>query len=176
MTVRSILIVPDARLNKISQPVSKIDDSIRSLMKDMVETMYAANGIGLAAVQIGVLLRVIVIDLVNDQKQNDVHYFINPEIYETSGEMNDYNEGCLSIPQQYANIRRPAWCRVRFLDFHGNPQDILCEGMLATCIQHEVDHLNGVLFINYLSQLKKNMIIRKVVKSTRQDKLNQYKG
>ena len=164
MTIRKILTEPDPFLRQKSIKVETVNDEIRSLMDDMLETMYAAPGIGLAAIQIGVPKRVIVIDLTrNDEKKNPL-YFVNPEIIKNSKTQAEYEEGCLSVPGQFAEISRPDKCNVKFLDYNGEEKTLEAEGLLATCIQHEMDHLEGILFIDYLSKLKKSMIIKKLSK------------
>ncbi len=168
MAVLPIVTVPDPLLKKVSEPVKKVDDELRTFMDDMLETMYDAPGIGLAAVQVGRLLRILVIDIAPDGEDPNPMYFINPEITWTSEELNTYNEGCLSIPEQYADIERPAECKVKFLDYDGNEQEIHADGLLATCIQHEMDHLNGVVFIDYLSKIKRSMYVRKVKKHVKE--------
>ena len=150
-----------------STPVEKVDDALRKFMDDMLETMYDAPGIGLAAIQVGRPIRVLVIDLARDDEEPDPQYFVNPDIYWTSEEMGVYNEGCLSVPEQYAEVERPAECKVRYLDYNGEEQDIHCTGLLATCIQHEMDHLNGILFVDHLSKLKRDIMVKKVKKLTR---------
>ena len=164
MAIRKILTDPDPFLRQKSKNVNVVDDSIRSLMDDMIDTMYDAPGIGLAAIQIGVPKRVIVIDLSKrDEKKNPL-YFVNPEIITKSKNDASYEEGCLSVPNQFAEISRPNTCKVKFLDYDGNEKILEAEGLLATCIQHEMDHLEGILFIDYLSKLKKSMIIKKLSK------------
>ena len=164
MAIRKILTEPDPFLRQKSEKVDIVDDNIRALMDDMLETMYDAPGIGLAAIQVGVPKRVIVIDLSkNDEKKNPL-YFVNPEIITKSIQDATYEEGCLSVPNQFAEISRPNTCKVKFLDYEGNEKILETEGLLATCIQHEMDHLEGILFIDYLSKLKKNMIIKKLSK------------
>ena len=164
MTIKKILTEPDPFLRQKSTKVEEVNDEIRSLMDDMLETMYDAPGIGLAAIQIGVPKRVIVIDLSrNDEKKNPL-YFVNPEIIINSNNKASYEEGCLSVPGQFAEINRPDKCKVKYLDYNGNEQVLDAEGLLATCIQHEVDHLEGILFIDYLSNLKKSMIVKKLSK------------
>ena len=164
MTVRKILTEPDPFLRQKSKKVDKVDDNIRSLMNDMLETMYNAPGIGLAAIQIGVPKRVIVIDLSkNDEKKNPL-YFVNPVIVSNSNNDATYEEGCLSVPGQFAEIDRPDKCQIKFLDYNGEEQSLNAEGLLATCIQHVIDHLEGILFIDYLSKLKKSMIVKKLSK------------
>jgi|TARA_B110000211_G_scaffold232873_1_gene297637 peptide deformylase len=164
MTIKKILIEPDPFLRQKSKKVEKVDDEIRKLMEDMLETMYAAPGIGLAAIQIGVPKRIIVIDLARDDEKKQPMYFINPEIVSSSDNDATYEEGCLSVPNQYAEINRPDKCHVKFVDYYGKEQSLKTEGLLATCIQHEMDHLEGILFIDYLSKLKKSIIIKKLSK------------
>ena len=164
MTIRKILIEPDAFLRQKSTEVEVVDDSIRTLMNDMLETMYNAPGIGLAAIQIGVPKRVIVIDLSRDDEDKKPLYFVNPKIITNSDNEAVYEEGCLSVPGQFAEINRPDKCKVKYLDYDGNEKILDAEGLLATCIQHEIDHLEGILFIDYLSKLKKSMIVKKLSK------------
>ena len=161
---RNIIIEPDPILRKTSEPIEKVDNSIRKLMQEMLETMYAAPGIGLAAVQVGILKRLIVIDISKDKEKKEPLFLINPEILEKSETTSIYEEGCLSLPEQFAEIERPAECSLKYLDLNGNQKNLKATGLLSTCIQHEVDHLNGVLFIDYLSKLKKDMIIKKLIK------------
>ncbi|MCC3861394.1 peptide deformylase [Pseudemcibacter aquimaris] len=168
MAVLPIVTVPDPLLKKVSEPVDKVDDKLRAFLDDMLETMYAAPGIGLAAVQVGHLKRILVIDIAGEEEDPNPMYFINPEITWTSEDLNTYNEGCLSIPEQYADIERPKECKVKFLDYDGAEQEIHADGLLATCIQHEMDHLNGVVFIDYLSKIKRGMYVRKVKKLIRE--------
>ena len=163
MSIRKILTEPDPFLRQKSKKIDKVDDSTRSLMDDMLETMYDAPGIGLAAIQIGIPKRIIVIDLSRDEKKNPL-YFVNPEIVSRSEVDATYEEGCLSVPDQFAEIDRPDKCHVKFLDYYGKDQTLKAEGLLATCIQHEIDHLEGILFIDYLSKLKKSMIVKKLSK------------
>ena len=151
-------------MKKKSLPIKNVDSSVKKLMDDMLETMYAAPGIGLAAVQVGVLKRVVVIDLSKKEEKKPPLFFINPEIISTSEEQVSYEEGCLSIPNQFAEIKRPNRCNVKYLDYNGKKKDLKADGLLATCIQHEIDHLNGILFIDYLSKLKKDLILIKVIK------------
>lgn len=174
MAVLPIVEIPDPRLRLVSKPVEQVDDSVRRLVSDMTETMYDARGIGLAAIQVGVDKRVLVIDLqeraAGEEGEEgppvrDPHAFINPEILETSEEVSTYNEGCLSIPEQYADVERPARCRVRWIDERGSEHDEWLDGLLATCMQHEIDHLNGVLFIDHLSRLKRDMLLKKLAKT-----------
>ena len=172
MTVKKILTEPNKILRQISQPVEKVGDEERELMRDMLETMYSANGIGLAAIQIGIPKRIIVMDLSKEENKKLPMYFVNPVIEEKNNEKTTYEEGCLSVPNQFAEIDRPSKCKVEYLDFNGNKQSLQAEGLLATCIQHEIDHLEGILFIDYLSKLKKEMIIKKLSKQqTKPDRI-----
>ncbi|WNO52482.1 peptide deformylase [Stakelama saccharophila] len=169
MAIHPILEVPDARLRTVSKPVEVFDDALRRLVSDMFETMYDAPGIGLAAIQIGVEKRLLVIDLQEEEDEDgkpikDPRVFINPELIEVSEEMSTYNEGCLSIPEQFAEIERPTWCVARWRDEHGKEHQDRFEGLLATCLQHEIDHLNGVLFTDHLSRLKRNMVMKRLEK------------
>ena len=169
MAVLPIVEVPDPRLRLVSQPVTEVDDIARQLVADMIETMYAAHGIGLAAIQIGVASRVLVIDLQEERDAEDQairapRAYINPEILSVSDELSTYNEGCLSIPEQYAEVSRPARCRVRWLDEQGQGHESEFDGLLATCMQHEIDHLNGVLFVDHISRLKRDMVMKKLAK------------
>ena len=164
MAQRKIIIEPDTILRKKSETLEKVDNEIRSLMDDMLETMYAAPGIGLAAVQVGILKRLIVIDISKDKEKKNPLFLINPEIVSKSSKTSIYEEGCLSLPGYFAEIERPAECKIEYLDYEGKKSEMDANGLLATCIQHEVDHLNGVLFIDYLSKLKKDMIVKKLVK------------
>ena len=168
MTKRKIVIEPDPILRKKSDPLEKVDSDVRKLLNEMLDTMYAAPGIGLAAVQIGILKRVIVIDISKEKENKSPIFMINPEIISKSKKTSIYEEGCLSLPGHFAEIERPAQCLVKFLDYNGKKKEISAEGLLATVIQHEVDHLNGVLFIDYLSKLKKDMIIKKLVKQQKE--------
>mgnify|MGYP001347908476 FL=1 len=164
MALRRILTVPDPMLRQKSIPVEKIDTNIKNLMNDMLETMYDAPGIGLAAIQIGIAKRVVVMDVSKEADKKEPLYFVNPEITWKSSTSTTYEEGCLSIPNQFAKIKRADKCNVKYLDYDGVEKEIKAEGLIATCIQHEIDHLNGVLFIDYLSKLKQNIIIKKVSK------------
>ncbi len=164
MPIRPILTAPDPRLREVSTPVDKVDDDLRVLMDDMLETMYDAPGIGLAAIQVGVPLRVIVMDLAGEDEEPQPSYFINPEIVNPSEDTNAYEEGCLSVPDIYEAVDRPSTCTIRYLDYDGNEQVVQADGMLATCIQHEMDHLEGVLFIDHLSRLKRDRIVKKLKK------------
>ena len=164
MALRQILIEPNKILREKSLYVENVDKDIQILMDDMLETMYAAPGIGLAAIQVGIPKRVIVLDIKQKEGQKNPIYLINPEIIEKSKNNSTYEEGCLSVPGQFAEIDRPDKCHVKYLDYYGEKKEIKAEGMLATCIQHEMDHLEGILFIDYLSRLKKTMIIKKLSK------------
>ena len=164
MTVKTILTEPNQILRQVSKPVEKVGKEEKKLMDDMLETMYAANGIGLAAVQIGVPKRIIVMDISKDPEKKEPRYFVNPIIKNKNSEKTTYEEGCLSVPNQFAEIDRPSTCEVDYLDYDGKKQLLKADGLLATCIQHEMDHLEGILFIDYLSKLKKSMIIKKLSK------------
>ena len=168
MALRQILTEPNQILRKKSLPVDKVDEDLQKLMDDMAETMYAAPGIGLAAIQVGVPKRVIVLDIApkdqpKDQPKNPM-FFVNPEIITKSENSSTYEEGCLSVPGQFAEINRPDKCHIKYLNYYGQPKELVAEGMLATCIQHEMDHLEGILFIDYLSKLKKAFILKKLSK------------
>jgi peptide deformylase len=165
MAIRPILTAPDPRLKTISKPVERVDDELRALMDDMLETMYDAPGIGLAAIQVGEPKRVIVMDLAGKDEPPAPRYFVNPEITWRSEEMGSYEEGCLSVPEMYEDVERPARIRAKWLDYDGNPVEAEADGILATCLQHEMDHLEGVLFIDHLSKLKRDIILRKMVKA-----------
>ncbi len=164
MTIRNIITEPDKILRQISSTVENVGDKERKIMDDMLETMYSANGIGLAAIQIGIPKRIIVIDLKVKNKKTPL-YFVNPIIKNKDNLKSTYEEGCLSVPNQFAEIDRPKKCDVEYLDYNGEKKILNAEGLLATCIQHEMDHLEGILFIDYLSKLKKSMIIKKLSKS-----------
>ena len=168
MAKKQILTIPDPLLRKVSEPVTSVNTEVKNLMDDMLETMYAAPGIGLAAVQVGVLKRIIVIDLSKDGQKKDPLFIVNPQITFKSEEIISYEEGCLSIPNQFAEVKRPSSCKVNFLDYNGKKREINADGLLATCVQHEVDHLNGVLFIDHLSKLKKDIIIKKTKKQVKE--------
>ena len=168
MAKKQILTIPDPLLRKVSEPVASVNTEVKNLMDDMLETMYAAPGIGLAAVQVGVLKRIIVIDLSKDGQKKDPLFIVNPQITFKSDELISYEEGCLSIPNQFAEVKRPSSCKVNFLDYNGKKKEINADGLLATCIQHEVDHLNGVLFIDHLSKLKKDLILKKTKKQKKE--------
>lgn len=175
MAVLPIVEIPDPRLRLMCAPVEAIDDEVRQLVSDMTDTMYDARGIGLAAIQVGVARRVVVIDLQERESEDeekpeavrDPRAYINPEILSVSEEISRYSEGCLSIPEQYAEVERPTRCRVAWLDLDGNRQEDEFDGLLATCMQHEIDHLNGVLFIDHLTRLKRDMLLKKLTKARR---------
>jgi peptide deformylase len=192
MAIREILEVPDPRLKTVSKPVEAFDDGLKALVADMFETMYAAHGIGLAAIQVGEPLRVLVIDLQEEDPdaepeechahggekhyhrpvKNDPRVFVNPEILDPSEDHNTYQEGCLSVPEIYADVERPARCRVRWQDLDGKVHEENMEGMLATCIQHEMDHLEGILFIDHLSRLKREKALSKLKKARKEAELD----
>jgi len=165
MALLPIITAPDPRLKKVCTPVEAVDDEIRQLMDDMLETMYAAPGIGLAAPQVGVLKRVIVVDISGDEEENKPLLMANPELIEVSDDDASYEEGCLSLPEYYGEVVRPARIRVRYLDRENEIREMEAEGLLATCIQHEMDHLDGILFVDHLTALKRNMILRKLLKA-----------
>lgn len=162
-----IINVPDPLLKTMSDPVAQVDDEVRRLLDNMAETMYAAPGIGLAAIQVAVPKRIIVMDTSAEEEEKQPLFLVNPEVTWESEEFNVYNEGCLSVPEHYAEVERPSEVKVKYLDYDGKEQELLMDGLAATCVQHEIDHLNGVVFIDYLSKLKRNMIIRKVQKATK---------
>ena len=164
MTVKTILTEPNKILRQVSLPVEKIGKEEQVLMDDMLETMYMAKGIGLAAIQVGVPKRIIVMDIGNRDKEKEPMYFVNPIIKNKNSEHSTYEEGCLSVPNQFAEVNRPSSCEVEYLDYNGNKKIFKASGLLATCIQHEMDHLEGILFIDYLSKLKKMMIVKKLSK------------
>lgn len=164
MSLRPILIIPDSRLRLLSEPVERFDDGLRTLVGDMFAAMYAAPGIGLAAIQVGVPKRLITLDLARKDEARKPLVIVNPEILSVSDEKKSYEEGCLSIPEYYEPVERPLKVRVRHLDEHGKEQIVDAEGLLATCLQHEIDHLNGVLFIDHISKLKRDRVIKKFVK------------
>ena len=164
MTVKTILTEPNRLLRQVSKPVEKVGKEEQLLMDDMLDTMYAANGIGLAAIQIGIPKRIIVMDLSKDNKKKEPRYFVNPIIKKKDNVNATYEEGCLSVPNQFAEIDRPSKCDIEYLDYNGKKHLLKADGLLATCIQHEMDHLEGILFIDYLSKLKKSLIIKKLSK------------
>ena len=166
--LRKILTEPDPILRKKCEPLEKVDTETKKLMDDMLETMYAAPGIGLAAVQVGILKRLVVIDISKEEEKKKPIFLINPQIIHQSEKTSVYEEGCLSLPGQFAEIERPAECTIKYIDYDGKEKELKSDGLLATCIQHEIDHLNGILFIDYLSKLKKDMIIKKLVKQKKE--------
>ena len=168
MPQRKIVIEPDPILREKSAALEKVDDEIRALLDDMLETMYVAPGIGLAAVQVGILKRLIVIDISKNEEKKNPLFLINPEILSRSKQTSIYEEGCLSLPGHFAEIERPEECQIKYIDYDGKKKEMKANGLLATCIQHEVDHLNGILFIDYLSKLKRDMIIKKLVKNKKE--------
>ncbi len=165
MTVKTILTEPNKLLRIVSEPVLSVGVEEQNLMEDMLETMYAAPGIGLAAIQIGIPKRIIVMDISRDENKKEPMFFVNPVIKNKNSEKAIYEEGCLSVPNQFAEIERPNKCEVEYLDYEGKKKILKADGLLATCIQHEMDHLEGILFIDYLSNLKKSMILKKLSKS-----------
>ncbi len=167
MAVRDILIIPDKRLRLKSEPVKAVDKSLRALIDDMFETMYAAPGIGLAAIQVGVARRVVTMDLAKKDEPKQPQVFINPEVTWASDEKATYEEGCLSIPEYYEEVERPKSVKVKYLDLDLKPQEIEADGLLATCLQHEIDHINGVLFIDHISKLKRDMVMKKFKKAAK---------
>jgi peptide deformylase len=169
MAVREIIKLPDKRLRLVSEPIKHVDAGIKKLVDDMFETMYAAPGIGLAAIQLGIAKRVVTMDLSKKEDEQKPRVFINPEITWTSDETAKYEEGCLSIPDYYEEVERPAEVKVKYLDLDGKQHEIKVKGLLATCIQHEVDHTNGVLFIDYLSKLKRDRVTKKFAKAAKKE-------
>ena len=165
MTIKKILTEPDKFLRQVSKSVPKVTDEEKRLMDDMLETMYDANGIGLAAIQVGVPKRILVIDLGKKENKNMPLFFVNPKIIKKNDKLGTYEEGCLSVPDQFAEIDRPNKCTVEYLDYNGKKKVLDADGLLATCLQHEMDHLEGILFIDYLSKLKRDYIIKKLTKS-----------
>ena len=164
MAIRQILTEPNKILRQISKSIENVTKDDQVLMDDMLETMYHANGIGLAAIQIGIPKRIIVMDISKKDEKKDPMYFVNPVIKNKNNQLSTYEEGCLSVPNQFAEVDRPATCEVEYLNYHGEKKILKASGLLATCIQHEMDHLEGILFIDYLSKLKKSMIIKKLSK------------
>ena len=164
MAIKEILTEPNKILRQVSLPIDKVTKEDQKLMDDMLETMYHANGIGLAAIQIGIPKRIIVMDIAKKDEKKNPMYFVNPIIKNKNNDLSTYEEGCLSVPDQFAEIDRPATCEVEYLDYNGEKKILKATGLLATCIQHEMDHLEGILFIDYLSKLKKSMIIKKLSK------------
>jgi len=171
MTVKSILTEPNKILRQISKPIDQVTKEDQNLMDDMLETMYAANGIGLAAIQIGIPKRIIVMDISKDKNIKEPMYFVNPIIKEKNLNKSTYEEGCLSVPDQFAEIERQSTCEIKYLNYDGIKKTLKAEGILATCIQHEIDHLEGILFIDYLSKLKKSIIVKKLSKKNKVDRI-----
>ena len=167
MAIKEILTEPNKILRQVSKSVEKVTKDEQILMDDMLETMYHANGIGLAAIQIGVPKRIIVMDIAKKDEKKNPMYFVNPVIKNKNKDLSTYEEGCLSVPNQFAEVDRPATCEIEYLDYNGDKKLLKASGLLATCIQHEMDHLEGILFIDYLSKLKKSMIIKKLSKQKR---------
>jgi peptide deformylase len=169
MALREIIKLPDKRLRLKSEPIKRIDASIRKLVDDLFETMYDAPGIGLAAIQIGVPKRVVTMDLSKKDDDHKPQVFINPEVIWKSDEKSKYEEGCLSIPEFYEEVERPAQVKVKYLDLEGHEHEIEASGLLSTCLQHEIDHTNGVLFIDHISKLKRDRIVKKFTKAAKKD-------
>ena len=170
MTIKKILVEPNKLLRQVSQPVKEVNKQIQKLMDDMLDTMYSANGIGLAAIQIGEPKNLVVIDLLTKEKKKNPMFFVNPKILKKSSKMSKYEEGCLSIPNLFAEVQRPSECEIEYLDYKGNKKSLKATGLLATCIQHEIDHLKGILFIDYLSKLKRDIILKKLSKQNLEQK------
>lgn len=174
MAILEIITAPDPRLKMVAKPVEQVDDELRAFLDDLLETMYDSNGIGLAATQVGDLRRALVMDVSQslDEEGNNVRgeavFMVNPEIFELSEEMNTYQEGCLSFPGQFAEVKRPKHAKIRFLDYNGKQQEIDADELLATCVQHEIDHLDGKTFVDHISKLKRDMIIRRLQKIKKQ--------
>lgn len=167
MAKLDILTIPDPRLKLVSEPVGRVDDRIRKIFDDMLETMYEAPGIGLAAIQVGIAERLVTIDVSREGEPKAPLFLADPEVVWTSEETNTYQEGCLSVPEHYDDVERPARCRVKYLDYDGNARTIEADGLLATCLQHEIDHLNGVVFIDHLSRLKRERVVKKFAKQAK---------
>ena len=165
MAVKKILTEPNKLLRQISKPVEKVTKDEQKLMDDMLDTMYAANGIGLAAIQIGVPKRIIVMDISKDKQKKEPRYFVNPVIKNKNEVLSKYEEGCLSVPNQFIEVNRPSMCEVEYLDYNGEKKNLKCDNLLATCIQHEIDHLEGITILTYVSKLKRSMIVKKLSKT-----------
>ncbi|NMN68328.1 peptide deformylase [Rhizobium sp. 57MFTsu3.2] len=170
MTIKPLIILPDPLLRQVSKPIERVDADLQRLADDMLETMYDAPGIGLAAIQIGVPRRMLVIDVSREGEEKQPLVFVNPEVVASTDERSVYEEGCLSIPDYYAEVERPATVTVKYLDRDGKEQTVQADGLLATCLQHEIDHLNGVLFIDHISRLKRDMVIKKFTKAAKSAK------
>ncbi len=164
MAKLDIITLPDPRLKLVSEPVATVDDDVRRILDDMLETMYEAPGIGLAAIQVGIAKRIVTLDLSREGEEKAPMFIINPEITWTSEELNTYQEGCLSVPEHYDDVERPARVKVKYLDRDGNRQEIEADGLLATCLQHEIDHLDGIVFVDHLSRLKRERVMKKFQK------------
>lgn len=173
MAILDIITLPDPRLKLVSEPVATVDDEIRRILDDMLETMYDAPGIGLAAIQVGIPKRLVTLDLAREGEEKTPLFIVNPKITWVSEEMNTYQEGCLSVPEHYDDVERPARVRVEYLDRDGKPHEIEADGLLATCLQHEIDHLDGVVFVDHLSRLKRERVVKKFQK---QEKLRSRNG
>ena len=169
MALREIIILPDKRLRLVSEPVKAVNASVRALVDDMFETMYEAPGVGLAAIQIGVAQRIVTVDTAKKDEPKDPQVFINPEVIWSSDEKGTYEEGCLSIPEYYEEVERPAQVKVRFMDLAGKTHEVEANGMLATVLQHEIDHINGILFIDHISKLKRDRVIKKFAKAAKRE-------
>jgi peptide deformylase len=169
MALRDIIILPDKRLRLVSDPVKAVDKELRTLVDDMLETMYEAPGVGLAAIQVGVPKRIVTVDTAKKDEPNNPQVFLNPEVVWSSEEKKTYEEGCLSIPEYYEEVERPAQVKVRFMDLDGNPREVEADGLLATVLQHEIDHINGVLFIDHISKLKRDRVIKKFAKAAKRE-------
>ena len=167
MALREIIILPDKRLRLVSEPVKAVDADVRALVNDMFETMYEAPGVGLAAIQVGVPKRIVTVDTAKKDEEKKPQLFLNPEIVWSSEEKATYEEGCLSIPEYYEEVERPTQVKVRFMDLDGKTQEVEANGLLATVLQHEIDHLNGVLFIDHISKLKRDRVIKKFAKAAK---------
>ncbi|MER0236718.1 peptide deformylase [Fulvimarina sp. MAC8] len=167
MTIKPLIILPDPVLRKVSDPVARVDDDLKRFADDMLETMYEAPGIGLAAIQVGEPLRMLTIDISKEDEEKEPRVYLNPEVVSRSDDFSVYEEGCLSIPEYFAEVERPACVTVRYLGLDGEMHEEEADGLLATCLQHEIDHLNGVLFIDYLSKLKRDMVIKKFTKAAK---------
>jgi peptide deformylase len=167
MTIKPLVILPDSQLRLVSKPVEAISDEVRKLADDMLETMYDAPGVGLAAIQVGVPLRMVTMDVSKSETERNPMVLINPEITWASEEKRTYEEGCLSIPEYYDDVERPAQVKVKYLDLEGKRQEVVANGLFATCLQHEIDHLNGVLFIDHLSKLKRDRVLKKFTKAAK---------
>lgn len=167
MALLPIITAPDPRLEAVSTPVEAVTDEVRRQLDDMLETMYAAPGIGLAAIQVGIPKRMLVIDVSREGEEKQPLYIVNPEFTWLSDEDKVYEEGCLSLPEQYAEVARPAEVKIEYLDYNGEKQELHADGLLAVCLQHEIDHLDGILFVDHISALKRNMILRKLLKQKR---------